>query len=100
MIAQVQENRTYSPEEYLELEIPSVDKHEYIDGEIRLMPGGMPNHNQIIGNLFAALNFAFKGKPYEAFVADQRLWIPRKRIYTYPDILIVKFEPAEAGIDA
>lgn len=92
MIAQVQENRIYSPEEYLELEIPSVDKHEYIDGEIRLMSGGMPNHNRIIGNLFAALNFAFKGKPYEAFVTDQRLWIPRKRIYTYPDILIVKGE--------
>jgi Uma2 family endonuclease len=92
MIAQVQENRTYSPEEYLELEIPSVDKHEYIDGEIRLMSGGMPNHNRIIGNLFAALNFASKGKPYEAFVTDQRLWIPRKRIYTYPDILIVKGE--------
>jgi Uma2 family endonuclease len=92
MIAQVQEIRTYSPEEYLELEIPSVDKHEYIDGEIRLMTGGMPNHNRIIGNLFAALNFAFKGKHYEAFVTDQRLWIPRKRIYTYPDILIVKGE--------
>jgi Uma2 family endonuclease len=92
MIAQVQESRTYSPEEYLELEIPSVDKHEYIDGEIRLMPGGMPNHNRIINNLSAALNSAFKGKPYEAFVADQRLWIPRKRIYTYPDIMIIKGE--------
>jgi Uma2 family endonuclease len=92
MIAQAQEICTYSPEEYLELEIPSVDKHEYIDGEIRLMPGGMPNHNRIIGNLCAALNFAFKGKPYEAFVTDQRLWIPRKRIYTYPDIMIVKGE--------
>jgi Uma2 family endonuclease len=90
MIAQVQEIRTYSPEEYLELEIPSVDKHEYIDGEIRLMPGGMPNHNRIINNLSAALNFAFKGKPYEAFVTDQRLWIPRKQIYTYPDIMIIQ----------
>jgi Uma2 family endonuclease len=90
MIAQVQEIRTYSPEEYLELEIPSVDKHEYIDGEIRLTPGGMPNHNRIINNLSAALNFAFKGKLYEAFVTDQRLWIPRKRIYTYPDIMIIQ----------
>jgi Uma2 family endonuclease len=90
MIAQVQEIRTYSPEEYLELEIPSVDKHEYIDGEIRLMPGGMPNHNRIINNLSAALNFAFKGKPYEAFVTDQRVWIPCKRIYTYPDIMIIQ----------
>ena len=92
MIAQVKEIHTYSPEEYLELEISSVDKHEYIDGEIRLMPGGMPNHNRIIGNLSAALNFAFKGKPYEAFVTDQRLWIPRKRTYTYPDIMIITGE--------
>jgi Uma2 family endonuclease len=92
MIAQAQEICTYSPEEYLELELPSVDKHEYIDGEIRLMPGGVPNHNRIINNLSAALNFAFKGKPYEAFVTDQRLWIPSKRIYTYPDIMIVKGE--------
>jgi Uma2 family endonuclease len=54
------------------------------------MPGGMPNHNRIINNLSAALNFAFKGKPYEAFVTDQRLWIPRKQIYTYPDIMIIQ----------
>ena len=92
MIAQVKEIHTYSPEEYLELEIPSVDKHEYIDGEIRLMPGGMPNHNRIVNNLSAALNFAFKGKSYEAFVTDQRLWIPRKRTYTYPDIMIITGE--------
>ena len=90
MIAQIQETQAYSPEEYLELEIPSVERHEYIDGEIRLMPGGMPNHNRINRHLCAALNFAFKGKPYEVFVTDQRLWIPKKRIYTYPDIMIVK----------
>jgi Uma2 family endonuclease len=90
MVAQVEATRIYSPEEYLELEIPSIDRHEYIDGEIRLMPGGMPNHNRIIGNLGAGLNFAFKGKPYEAFVADQRLWIPNPKIYAYPDIMIVQ----------
>ncbi len=92
MIAQAQEIRTYSPEEYLELEIPSEEKHEYIDGEIRLMPGGTPNHNQAIGNLYAALNFALKRKPYRVFFTDQRLWIPRKRNYTYPDIMIIKGE--------
>jgi hypothetical protein len=33
MIAQAREIRTYSPEEYLELEIPSEERHEYVDGE-------------------------------------------------------------------
>jgi Uma2 family endonuclease len=92
MIVQLQETRTYSPEEYLALEISSEEKHEYIDGEIILMPGGTPNHNQAIGNLYAALNFALKHQPYRVFFADQRLWIPRRRIYTYPDIIIVRGE--------
>jgi Uma2 family endonuclease len=90
MISQVQEKRTYSPEEYLELEIRSETRNEYIDGEIIPMSGATPNHNRITRNLCGALNFAFKGQPYEVFAVDQRLWIPRKGIYTYPDIVVVK----------
>ena len=53
------------------------------------MTGGLPNHNRIAGNLYAALNFALKGKKYDVFFADQRLWIPQKRIHTYPDVMLV-----------
>lgn len=28
-------------------------------------------------------------QPYRVFMADQRLWIPAKRIYTYPDVMLV-----------
>lgn len=79
----------YSPEEYLELELASSDRHEYIDGQIILMTGGLPNHNQIAGNLYAALNFALRRKSYQAFMTDQRLWIPRRQIYTYPDVMAI-----------
>ncbi|MCY7286333.1 MAG: Uma2 family endonuclease [Cyanobacteria bacterium CAN_BIN43] len=79
----------YSPEEYLELEVASGDRHEYIDGQIILMTGGLPNHNQIAGNLYATLNFALRRKSYQAFMTDQRLWIPQRRIYTYPDVMAV-----------
>jgi Uma2 family endonuclease len=85
-----QEQRYYSPEEYLEMEVNSEEKHEYIDGQIILMAGGTPNHNQIGGNLYTALNFALKRQPYQAFVTDQRLWIPNRRILTYPDVMVVK----------
>jgi Uma2 family endonuclease len=30
-----------------------------------------------------------KGKPYSIFVADQRLWIPDRNLYTYPDMMVV-----------
>ncbi len=89
MIAQIQERILYSPAEYLEMEGESELRHEYLDGEIVPMAGAMPNHNRITLNIGSELRFAFKGKPWEVFVADQRLWIPARRIYTYPDVMVV-----------
>jgi Uma2 family endonuclease len=89
---QAEEKKHYTPEEYLELEVNAEERHEYLDGEIILMPGGLPNHNRIAGNFYAALNFALKRQPYDAFITDQQLWIPRKRIYTYPDVMIIQGE--------
>jgi Uma2 family endonuclease len=88
MVAQVQ-TRTYTPEEYLAIEVESETRNEYIDGEIIPMSGGMPNHNRIIRNLCTALTVGMRGQPYEVFVSDQRLWIPQRRIYTYPDVMVV-----------
>jgi len=90
---QVTERRYYTPEEYLELEEAAEYKSEYIDGQIIPMAGGSTNHNRISLNLSAALNFAFRQQDYEAFMGDVRLWIIQKRIYTYPDVMIVAGEP-------
>ena len=90
MIMQLQETRYYSPAEYLELEVNSDIRHEYINGLIIPMTGGTPDHNQIAGNFYAVLNFALKRQPYQVFVTDQRLWIPNRRIHTYPDIMVVQ----------
>jgi Uma2 family endonuclease len=84
------ETQYYSPAEYLEFEINSEIRHEYIDGLIIPMTGGTPDHNQITGNFYAVLNFALKRQPYQVFVTDQRLWIPQKRIHTYPDVMVVQ----------
>lgn len=92
MVMQANEKKNYTSEEYLELELNSEQRHEYINGEIIPMTGGTPNHNQIAGNFYAALNFALKRQPYRVFVTDQRLWIPKKRIYTYPDVMVVRGE--------
>lgn len=89
MIIQVKTCNIYSPEEYLEWEINSGERHEYVKGEIILMTGGTPNHNKIALNFSTALNFALKRQPYDIFMTDQRLWIPQSRIYTYPDVMII-----------
>jgi Uma2 family endonuclease len=92
MIAQPQVSPTYSPEEYLDLEVSSEIRHEYIAGEIVPMTGGTPNHNQILLNLAGTLNFLVRQQPYRVFAADQRLWIPEAQIYTYPDVMAIAGE--------
>jgi Uma2 family endonuclease len=85
-----QETRYYSPQEYLELEVNSEIRHEYINGLIIAMTGGTPNHNQLALNFSGTLNYLLKRQPYQVFVTDQRLWIPSRKIHTYPDIMVVK----------
>ena len=92
MISQAQQTKIYTPEEYLEFEVNSEERHEYINGEVICVTGGTPNHNQIAGNFYAGLNFGLKRQPYRVFVSDQRVWIPEKRIYTYPDVVVVQGE--------
>jgi Uma2 family endonuclease len=89
---QATQTRHYTPEEYLALEESSECKNEYIDGQIIPMAGGTTNHNKLAGNLYAALNFAFRQQDYEVFISDVRLWLPERRIYTYPDVMIVAGE--------
>lgn len=90
---QATQTRDYTPEEYLAIEEFSEYKSEYINGQIIPMAGGTLNHNKLAGNLYAALNFAFKQQDYEVFIGDVRLWIPEKRIFTYPDVMIIAGEP-------
>jgi Uma2 family endonuclease len=84
--------KTHTPEVYLALEEKAEFRSEYHDGEIVAMTGGTPNHNKIAGNLYAPLNFAFRGKPHQIFMSDLRLWVPAYRRFTYPDIMVVEGE--------
>ncbi|MCU0532471.1 MAG: Uma2 family endonuclease [Hydrococcus sp. Prado102] len=89
-MTQALEQRIYTPDEYLEFEVTSEERHEYVNGEIRLMTGGTPNHNEIASNLLLALKLLLKGKPYRIFITDQRLWIGDRNLYTYPDVMVVE----------
>ncbi len=88
MIAQPQA-KPYTADEYLALELASAERHEYRNGEIIPMTGGTPGHNRISGNLYIALSLGLKGQANEVFYADQRLWIPDKSLYTYPDVMVL-----------
>jgi Uma2 family endonuclease len=83
------ESKLYTAEEYFALEVESDTRSEFRNGEIVLMTGGTPTHNKIISAFNALLWFALRGKPYSIFMTDQRLWIPERNLYTYPDAMVI-----------
>lgn len=93
------EPKYYSPEEYLALEAKANDKHEYRDGAIVPGAGGTTNHNEIASNLCTYFKLALRGQGYRVFISDVRLWIPRDRQYTYPDLMVIQGEPIYKGKD-
>ena len=92
MLVQSKE-KFYSPDEYRELEETAEFRNEYRDGEIVQMSGGSINHSRIIRNLSRVLGNLLEGQPYELFHNDLRLWIPRYRRGTYPDVMVIEGEP-------
>jgi Uma2 family endonuclease len=96
-VMQLETQRYYTPEEYLVLEEKAEYKSEYRDGEIIPMTGGTTNHNKISLNLAASLKIALRGKEYEVYMSDIRLWIPRYRQYTYPDVMLIQGQAIYTG---
>ena len=86
--------KTYlTPEEYLAIERKAEYKSEYFNGEMFAMTGASRKHNLIALNIGGELRQQLKGKPCEAYVNDMRVRIPRTRLYTYPDVVVVCGEP-------
>jgi Uma2 family endonuclease len=82
-----------TPQEYLAFERQAKSRHEYLDGEISAMSSGSWEHNQIAGNLFAALHSALRGRGCSVASSDQRVKIEASKRYVYPDVLVVCGEP-------
>jgi Uma2 family endonuclease len=77
-----------SVEDYLILNRNSKDtRYEYLDGEIRMLAGGSPDHSIIIANLTAAIKGSLKGSQCRVYNSDLQLRLSEKR-YVFPDVTI------------
>lgn len=85
--------RRYTPQEYLALERPALEKHEYLDGVITAMPGASREHNLICHNLGVALGVQLRDRPCEVYPAEMRVRVTPTGLYTYPDLIVVCDEP-------
>ena len=76
-----------SVEDYLERELISPIKHEYLGGVIYATAGARNVHNDIAGNVFAALHTRLRGKPCRPYNSDTkiRIHLPTHIRFYYPD---------------
>ena len=75
-------------EDYLKLNRDSKNtRYEYLDGEIRMLAGGSPDHSIIIANLTATIKGPLKGSQCRVYNSDVQVQLSAKR-YVYPDITV------------
>jgi Uma2 family endonuclease len=77
-----------SVEEYLESELHSQLRHDYVEGHVYAMAGASDDHNRIAGNIFSFLHSALRGKPCEPFINDMKAKIQLASAFYYPDVLV------------
>lgn len=78
-----------SPEEYLEQELLSSFKREFVDGALYAMAGASARHGLVSLNLAAAISNHLPDR-CEVFTADMKLRvkIDAKTFFYYPDVLV------------
>ncbi|MGF1677427.1 MAG: Uma2 family endonuclease, partial [Rivularia sp. (in: cyanobacteria)] len=77
-----------TPEEYLQLELGSDVKHEYIDGYAYAMAGANDAHVTVSLNLATLLRSHVRGSSCRVYISDMKARIEKSNRYYYPDIMI------------
>jgi Uma2 family endonuclease len=73
--------------EYLAFERNSPNRHEYDQGEVFPMAGASQNHNNIAGSVYFRFYGQLLSQSCHVFINDMRVWVPARRLYTYPDVV-------------
>ena len=77
-----------SVDEYLEGELTSEVRHEYVAGVAHAMADVGRRHNLIAGNLFACLRSAHRVGPCQLFMSALKVRVPTADAFYYPDIAV------------
>lgn len=75
-----------SEEEYLQGELHSEVRHEYIQGYVYAMVGASKRHNLIAINLLTSLRSHLKSSPCKVYFSDVKVKI--SDVFYYPDLFV------------
>ena len=82
-------SRLLSFDSYLEGELQSPVRHEYLAGQVYAMAGAGERHNRIALNLAFQLRSTARGGPCGVFIADMKVRVDSHDVCYYPDVMLV-----------
>lgn len=94
MAGQVKKARTLTVDEYLAYERTALERHEYVDGRVRLMESAHERQAIITVNLIAELSNQLKGRACTLFSPNMKVRSgvvtggATKGFFSYPDLMI------------
>jgi Uma2 family endonuclease len=88
MIAILNNDRYFTPEEYFAWEEQQLERHELIDGHVYAMSGGTQNHSAIKLNIGSLIQAHLRGSKCSVFDSDLKVNILNSTNYTYPDLSV------------
>ncbi|HEX3070607.1 MAG TPA: Uma2 family endonuclease [Thermoanaerobaculia bacterium] len=78
----------YTYADYVDLEMYSTGKHEFLDGEIYAMVSGSEEHSVLVAAMVHALGNAV-GRPCRVHTSDLRIYVESVGLATFPDCSVI-----------
>ena len=90
-------DRIFTVEEYIQNELTSERKHEFVNGQLFEMPGEKDINNEIAFAIALVLHRFLKDKGYTLYSHDMKVAIPGGSKYYYPDVFVTKEEKNDSN---
>jgi Uma2 family endonuclease len=90
-------HQSLSVAEYLERELHAEVRHEFVNGEMLPTSGETDIHNDIAGNIYAALKPKVRARGCRIYFGDVKVRVAGER-YRYPDVFITCEPESETRI--
>ena len=75
-------------DDYLQGELVSDIRHEYVAGQVFAMAGAGEAHNRISLNIAFHLRAASRGTPCGVFISDMKVRVAAHEAFYYPDVVL------------
>jgi Uma2 family endonuclease len=85
-------DKIFTVEEYIQYELTSERRHEFINGQLFEMPGEKDTNNKIAFLIAMMLYALLKDRAYEVYNHDVKVAIPGRNKFYYPDVFVTKEE--------